>query len=121
MAYTKTTWVDKVTPLSAQNMNKIENGIAELFTNIIPFIAGTTLTSGYDLNNAETQGFYCSNSSAVTTSLVNKPSTIAAGSFLMLVAILGSNVIQIIFMPEAMYIRRKISTGWAAWRSVALS
>lgn len=30
MAYTKTNWVDKVTPLSAANMNKIENGISEL-------------------------------------------------------------------------------------------
>lgn len=28
MAYLKTTWVDKVTPLSAENLNKIEDGIA---------------------------------------------------------------------------------------------
>jgi len=32
MAYTKTNWQDNVTPLSAQNMNKIEQGIADAHT-----------------------------------------------------------------------------------------
>lgn len=32
MAYLKTTWVDKVTPLSAENLNKIEDGIDQLYT-----------------------------------------------------------------------------------------
>jgi phage-related tail fiber protein len=31
MAYTKTNWVDGITPLSAQNMNNIEAGITEMF------------------------------------------------------------------------------------------
>lgn len=42
MAYNKTFWVDDETPLSANNMNNIENGILELDTNTKQFQTTTT-------------------------------------------------------------------------------
>ncbi|ATW27952.1 hypothetical protein [Candidatus Formimonas warabiya] len=62
MAYTKTTWVDNTTPLSAQNLNKIEQGIyltnsifdntsgTDSYTITIPGIASYTELIGIPLN-----------------------------------------------------------------------
>ena len=46
MAYTKKTWVKGSTPLSAENFNHMEQGIADAHTEI------TQLNSDYD-HNAE--------------------------------------------------------------------
>ena len=41
MAYTKTEWVSGETPLSADNMNHIENGIADLASNVNTLLVTT--------------------------------------------------------------------------------
>lgn len=41
MAYTKTEWVSGETPLSADNMNHIENGIADLASNVNALLVTT--------------------------------------------------------------------------------
>ena len=42
MAYAKKTWVSGETPLSAENMNNIENGIADAHEDIIKLNTKTT-------------------------------------------------------------------------------
>ena len=53
MAYTKTTWVTGETPLSADNMNNIEDGIEELNSNAI-----VGPSQGYSTTVAVTSGVY---------------------------------------------------------------
>lgn len=44
MAYTRTTWVESETPLSAQNMNNIEDGIEELQSRKVDKVSGKDLS-----------------------------------------------------------------------------
>lgn len=44
MAYTRTTWVESETPLSAQNMNNIEDGIEELQAQKVDKVSGKALS-----------------------------------------------------------------------------
>lgn len=44
MAYTKTEWVSGETPLSATNMNNIENGIKNLESNVNSLLTVTSVT-----------------------------------------------------------------------------
>jgi hypothetical protein len=43
MAYTKTNWQDNVTPVSATNLNKIEEGIANAHTDLATHLADNML------------------------------------------------------------------------------
>ena len=45
MTYVKTNWVDDVTPLSATNMNNIEDGIANVYDGAWERISGITVAS----------------------------------------------------------------------------
>lgn len=55
MAYSKTTWVDGATALSAEHMNHIEDGIAALDTGKVDKEAGKSLTSNDFTNTLKTK------------------------------------------------------------------
>lgn len=86
MAYTKTTWVDGQTPVNAQNMNNIENGIKANANDIISLKADNlanikninTLTEGLaDANNTITsQGQTIQTNTSAIASLKTKTSTL---------------------------------------------
>lgn len=52
MAYTRTQWEESVTPLSAQNMNNIEDGIEELQDGKVDKVSGKGLSTN-DYTTAE--------------------------------------------------------------------
>lgn len=45
--YVKTTWIDNKTPVNAANMNKIENAIADLYSNAL---TASEITNGDGIN-----------------------------------------------------------------------
>lgn len=51
MAYTKTNWVNDQTELSADNMNKIEDGIAKSYTVNLIAISDTAPTTGFEVGD----------------------------------------------------------------------
>ena len=55
MAYTKTNWVNGQTPINATNLNKIENGIADLYNAIFPI--GQIVIKGDDVDYSNWLGF----------------------------------------------------------------
>lgn len=51
MSYTPTNWVSGSTPLSAENMNHIEQGIADLNSKLNPFLITRTVTATITRSN----------------------------------------------------------------------
>lgn len=148
MAYTKTTWVDRVvqfanrftksnetstsvdlvanpgtvttagTPLSAANLNKIETGIFDAFTQMNTAGIGTSAPAAADLNTIpinSASGFYTANSTTL-----NKPAAVD-GSVIHIAR--DSRPSQIFFdhVNNDIYYRGYTSSGWQAWVSVLTS
>ena len=61
MAYSRTTWVSGETPLSAGNMNNIEDGIEELNSNVVvgPTGQATNITLSNNRFTASKSGWAC--------------------------------------------------------------
>lgn len=53
MAYNKTIWQNGVTPLNDDNLNNIENGIANLYEHTITIVSPTSLTIQFVYINRE--------------------------------------------------------------------
>lgn len=56
MAYTKTNWQDNVTPASAQNMNKIEQGIEDAHNTVDTHVVAAAPHSGHALSSHQHSG-----------------------------------------------------------------
>lgn len=54
VTYNKTNWVNEVTPLDADNMNNIENGIESLVNAVNEDGGGSTITIDDSLSNTST-------------------------------------------------------------------
>ena len=110
MAYTKKTWVSGETPLSAENMNNIENGIANAHEDISKLNTKLfrSLTTPNDLDNATTTGIY-----TVTSSELNRPSDWG------LLIVFNSNpyVVQL-FIGSSYTGTRFWSSYWRDWKSL---
>ena len=79
MSYTRTTWVSGETPLSADNMNNIEDGIEELKSDL-----------AYQVKGSATNG----NTSTVTLDISNK-------STIMVALKVGTNIVQTKTIPTS--------------------
>lgn len=80
--------------------------------------AYTTIETSTNLNNLKTPGFYSSNSTATTSTLSGKPSTLTS-AFTMIVMKKSSSTTQVVFTGGTMYCRTSTSGGWGTWYSYA--
>lgn len=55
MAYEKTNWINGKTPINAENLNKLENGIVDLYNAIFP--VGQIVIKGDDADYSNWLGF----------------------------------------------------------------
>lgn len=72
------------------------------------------ISSGKNLNNYKSPGFYKSNTSAVSASLYNCPTR---DIFTLFISAHGSRVIQFLYDNHALFIREYTGSGWKAWAS----
>jgi len=92
VSYTKTNWTDNVTPISAANMNKIEQGIVDTGLNAPALLAAnsTVVPTTADLDNYVTAGnFHYLSSSALAGNILHIPK---AEVFTMQVAVMGATI-----------------------------
>ena len=109
MPYSPTTWVNNASPaLSAENLNKIEQGIA----------AAVRYENLADFNAATTRGFYTISGSVANApptgggywALIVVPSTFSSGSYATQIAIKESTL--------EMYLRTCAGGTWKPWTRI---
>ena len=110
MAYTRTNWVSGSTPLSADNMNNIEDGIEELVDKAM--VGKGDLPASANLANVKINGIYRLNSSNVYEGL---PSGVTGGTMLVFSGYNKLNVVQCIFTSSHLYFRMSDSSSWSSW------
>ena len=116
-AYVKTTWADGATPISALNMNKIEQRLFDL-KQLTQLCAdnGTAITiTGLDLNTVIATGFY------EGSGLINAP-TAATWHYVEVIQHINmaGYAIQIAYPlgVNSPYIRQSQNSVWSAWTKV---
>ena len=119
MSYQRTTWVNGQTPINADNLNNIENGIGLSYG----LTGGIAIPKNSDLDNYKTVGNYYSAGSGVSGTLSNTP--ITGGAFMLKVlngygtTDTGSILVQkIIDSYDGTEHTRSYSGGtWKTWRA----
>lgn len=126
MAYTKTNWVNNETSVSASKMNKIENELLYLDTQLSQaknadtldgfhassFVKTTDFSTGKattDWNSITKSGFYYD-----STSTSNKPSS---DNYVGIVTVGISNTTEVLMNTNTQKVFSRIKTGstWSAW------
>ena len=82
------------------------------------FTVPNVIANGTDLNDLVDPGVYECQSATSAASLVNSP--VASGFSMFILRINGSNRNQVLSVGGTMYTRIKTSTGWSAWKKIAL-
>lgn len=117
MSYKRTVWVNGETPINADNLNNMEDGIAGAYS----LTDSISIPANSDLNDYITPGNYSVNAGTITVTIANVPDSINVGFYMKVIKQYNTStspIQQDLFVGNsfAKYSRRKSSNGtWSAW------